>query len=351
MPPTSRAFGPAESEAGNGETTQFEAFAPPAALRHHHLQSLLTQAPWRRRRILQRSAPLLAAAQSTLVDCGDGVRLQGYLSEPAGQARGLVVLLHGWEGSADSSYLLSIGSAVLHSGFAVFRLNLRDHGRTHALNEGLFHSCRIDEVHNAVARLREMHDPRFFALVGHSLGGNFALRIAARADRGGPEIDRVIAVCPVLKPHHTMHALDHGLWIYRRYFLARWRRSLAEKAAVFPHLYAFGDLRRFSTLTATTAYVVERFTEFASLDDYLNGYALTGEVLAKLSVPTRLVLAADDPLIPVADLELLARPPALEVTLADCGGHCGFVDRLLGTSWIDREIVADLERAYQAALA
>jgi len=320
-------------------------------LRHHHLQSMMNQVPWRRSRVLRGAATLAATARPMLVDAGDGVRLLGYLSEPVGGGRGLVVLLHGWEGSADSTYVLSAGSALFAAGFAVFRLNLRDHGSTHALNEGLFHSCRIDEVRNAVARVRAMSDPAFFAVVGQSLGGNFALRIAAQAAAAGLRIDRVLAICPVLKPHHTMHALDHGLWIYRRYFLARWRQSLAEKAAVFPHLYAFGDLRRFPTLTATTAYFVETYTEFDSLDDYLNGYAVTGDVLSPVAVPTRIVLAADDPMIPPGDIESIARPPALEVSLASYGGHCGFVDRLGGPSWIDREIVADLEHARYAALA
>lgn len=328
---------------------QGAAFRPPARLAHPHLQSLLTQAPWRRRRVLLGARQLTRRARPRLVACGNGARLLGYLSEPRGSARGLVVLLHGWEGSADSSYVLSSGSALLDAGFAVFRLNLRDHGDTQALNEGLFHSCRIDEVHDAVFRVRQMYESDFFAIVGHSLGGNFALRIAARAGRAGAGIDRVIAVCPVLKPHHTMHALDHGLWVYRRYFLSRWRQSLAAKAAAFPGLYEFGDLRRFPTLTSTTEYFVERYTEFESLDDYLEGYAVTGDVLESVTAPTRMIVATDDPMIPATDLELIARPPALSVTVLDRGGHCGFIDSLNGPSWVDREIAADLEHAHYAA--
>jgi predicted alpha/beta-fold hydrolase len=295
--------------------------------------------------VLTGARNLLATSVAEIVDCGDGVRLQGFASSPDGAARGLVVLLHGWEGSADSNYILSAGSALLAAGFAVFRLNLRDHGDTKALNEGLFHSCRIDEVLNAVMRVRERHAPERFAIVGQSLGGNFALRIAARAERAGLPIDRVLAVCPVLRPHSTMHALDHGPWFYRHYFLARWRRSLIEKAAAFPHLYRFGDLRRFSTLGETTAFFVEHYTEFESLDQYLEGYAVTGAALSSVAVPTRILLAADDPVIPVKDLDSVAKPRAMEVSLLPRGGHCGFIDSLTGPSWIDREIVADLGRA------
>ena len=108
-------------------------------------------------------------------------------------------------------------------------------------------------------------------LIGHSLGGNFALRVAARAPAAGIDIEKAIAICPVLKPQSTMQALETGLWIYREYFLRRWRRSLLAKAACFPELYDFGDLRRFPTLTATTEFFVKRYTSFPDLDAYLSG--------------------------------------------------------------------------------
>lgn len=348
MPPSSRPEGPSANDIASGCLAD-GLFQPPLALRNRHIQSMMTQAPWRRGRVLGSADRLLGSATEVVLDCGDGVRLQGFISTPAGQERGLVVLLHGWEGSARSSYILSAGSALLEAGFSVFRLNLRDHGDTKALNEGLFHSCRIDEVVGAVRRVREASTARFFAVVGQSLGGNFALRVGARAEAEGIAIDRIIAICPVLKPHSTMRALDEGLWIYRRYFLNRWRRSLAEKAVAFPHLYEFGDLRRFDTLTATTRFFVEQYTEFDSLDQYLSGYAITGAALRGLDVPSRIILAADDPVIPVADLDELAATTALEVSLVRRGGHCGFVDRPFGATWIDREIVADLGRRDQAA--
>jgi hypothetical protein len=102
-------------------------------------------------------------------------------------------------------------------------------------------------------------------------------------------------------------------------------------------------------LTDTTEFFVENYTEFDSLDQYLSGYAITGAVLANLKIPSRLILASDDPVIPVTDLEHLTRSEMLEITLADRGGHCGFVDRVFGSTWIDREIVEDLSARAQAA--
>jgi predicted alpha/beta-fold hydrolase len=317
-------------------------FEPPRGLRHRHVQSLLAGWPWRQRWLRRRSAALLAASRDEIVDCGAGVRLLGHFSAQPGEARGLVILLHGWEGSAEASYVVSVGGLLYDAGFAVFRLNFRDHGETFALNRELFHSCRIDEVVGAVAEITARHPAERTFVVGHSLGGNFALRAAARAPAAGIPLTKVVAVCPVLRPSSTMRALEEGLWVYRQYFLRRWRRSLAAKAAYFPDLYDFGDLRRFPTLTATTEFFATRYANFPDLDAYLSGYAITGNALANLTVPAKIIAAADDPVIPIGDLADLATSPALSIRVFPHGGHCAFLEDYALRSWVDSAVVAEL---------
>ncbi len=122
-------------------------FRPPRLLRNPHVQSVLASSALRRLLHRRRNREVEARSSEVLLDCGDGVRLQGFhAATPARPARGLVVLLHGWEGSAQSSYMLGVGRRLLDAGYDVFRLNFRDHGATHHLNREIFHSCRIDEV-------------------------------------------------------------------------------------------------------------------------------------------------------------------------------------------------------------
>ena len=56
------------------------------------------------------------------------VRLHGYYnaSRLAGVQRGLVMILHGWEGCSHSNYNVILAQALVESGYAAFRLNLRD---------------------------------------------------------------------------------------------------------------------------------------------------------------------------------------------------------------------------------
>jgi hypothetical protein len=319
------------------------AFRAPLGLRHRHVQSLLAAWPVRRVLLRRRARSLLSAARAEIVDCNDGIRLLGMHTPAPAPSRGLAILLHGWEGSAEATYVLSVGATLHAAGFDVFRLNFRDHGNTFALNRELFHSCRIDEVVAAVRAVIAAHPAPHAFLIGHSLGGNFALRVAARAPAEGIELEKVVAICPVLRPQSTMRALETGLWIYRDYFLRRWRRSLLAKAECFPELYDFGDLRRFATLTATTEFFLKRYTSFPDLDAYLSGYAVTGNALLNLRVPTRLIAAADDPVIPVEDLRDLAAPRALSIEVLPRGGHCAFLESYGLESWIDRAVLAEID--------
>jgi predicted alpha/beta-fold hydrolase len=327
-----------------------DVFAPPPWLRNRHVQSVYASLPHYRLRIARRARELVAASRRTVVDCGDGVRLLAlHAAQPddTRATRRLVVVLHGWEGSANSLYALAIGQALYARGCDVVRLNLRDHGGSEDLNPELFHSCRIDEVVGAIKRLHDDHPRHRLQLVGFSLGGNFALRVAARARTAGIALSRVVAVCPVLDPAHTLAALDQGLPIYRSYFLQAWRRSLRRKKAAWPERYELGDMLRLATLTEMTAQLVARYTEFPALGDYLRGYALVGAALESLDVPSHLIAALDDPIIPAADLERVARTAALTVTGVRLGGHCGFHD---GRSrWLERTICADLLSAGEGA--
>ena len=317
-------------------------FRPPLWLHSRHLQSILASTFVRRGRIVRRAAALLGAQRELILECGAGVRLQCFVSSPPRGTAKPVVLLHGWEGNAESNYVLSLAALAYARGFEIVRLNLRDHGETHHLNRGLFHSCRLPEVIGAMQALQRLYPGKPLTAVGFSLGGNFFLRVAARAREAQLDLERVIAVSPVLEPLDTLDALESAMPGYQQYFVRKWRRSLDKKQAAWPDTYDFSDVGGMRGLREMTEKLVLRYSEFTSLESYLNGYAITGERLAALEVPSRILTSADDPMIPVRGLAQLARPEALRVTVTRYGGHCGFIERLHDLTWAEREILAEL---------
>jgi uncharacterized protein len=324
-------------------------FRPPRWLSNRHVQSILPSLPVRAGRLARRLRPLLRASRPLLLDCGEGVRLQALHASPAWSGGGagsrVAVLVHGWEGSADSVYVLSLAQQLYERGFEVLRLNLRDHGGTQHLNRELFHSCRLPEVVGAVRRVQVQFPGKPLHLAGFSLGGNFMLRVAAQAGEAGLEIAKVVAISPVLDPEATLDALENGFAAYHRYFIRKWMRSLRLKQAAWPEDYDFSELLRIASLRRMTAELVRRFTEFASLGEYLRGYAIVGPRLAHLTVPATLITALDDPIIPARDLERLAPAGALRVIVTRRGGHCGFLERLSAWTWAERKAAAELDAA------
>ena len=319
-------------------------FRPPRWLRNAHLQSVLSSLPMRRASGLRLLARTGAATTEHVIDVDDGVRLQGFHSRvPGRESRGLVVLLHGWEGSADSGYMRHTAAALLARGFEVFRLNFRDHGDTHHLNREVFHSCRLAEVVQAVAEIAKRFPAQPLLLAGYSLGGNFALRVALAAPAAGIPLKHALAVCPAVDPAGVLVALEQGMPLYHWYFMRKWRRSLQRKRVLFPDLHDFGDDVLALDMRGLTGWMVRRHTTMAGIEDYFDGYAIGGGRLSALQVPVSVLASADDPVIPAAGFPTLALPAHSTLQMADFGGHCGFLEGLTLRGFAERWVADRIE--------
>lgn len=319
-------------------------FEPDWPLRDAQVQSFL--ASFKPRNWPRRGHAMARGARRHVLDCGDGVRLMGLHSpQPEGRApRGLAVLIHGWEGSHESVYLFSMACTLYAAGYNVFRLNLRDHGGTHALNEELFHSGRLTEVLGAITAIERLDATRPLFVVGFSLGGNFALRIGlhGRDLAVAPELS--VGICPSIQPGATLQALDNGPKLFHTYFLSKWRRTLLAKAEAWPGRYDFSDVWSLTRFTDITARFVERYTEYGALDQYLAAYTLPAEVLRAASTPLAIITAQDDPVVPFADFHGIEDREGLRFLAPKYGGHCGFVQDLRLVSWAEQRVLELFEQ-------
>ncbi|MCW4456124.1 alpha/beta fold hydrolase [Flavobacterium sp. MXW15] len=318
-------------------------YRPPRWLRNPHLQSMLGSSAVRRRRGERLLADSGAITSELILDGGDGVRLQGWHSRVDGRdPRGMALLLHGWEGSAESSYMRMTAAQMLARGFDVVRLNFRDHGDTHHLNPGIFHSNRIDEVVHAAGDVARRFPQLPLLAAGYSLGGNFALRLALRAPAAGVPLQKVASVCPVLDPAVTMDSIERGPAMYDWYFRRKWAGSLRRKRELFPELAECDDAVLRLDIRALTGWLVERHTEFESLQAYFDGYSIAGERLAGLQVPADILMAQDDPVIPFATFENWRLPDDARLEIAPWGGHCGFLENARGDGFAERWVAERL---------
>jgi len=305
-------------------------FAPPFWLRPSLVQTALASFKFRKRG----KTPMLDIAQDRIMDCEDGVRLKGSYS-PHPENKALVIFLHGWEGSQDSTYVVACGRHMYHQGASVFRLNYRDHGDSHDLNEGLFYSTLFNEVFDAVKQAAELADGAPVYIVGFSLGGNFSLRIArSLRDLTIKNLQHIFAISPVVDPWGAAPLVDKT-WLYRRYFLKKWTASLKKKQALYPHLYDFDYIMSERKVLSMTSKLIPKYSDYPDMESYFNAYRVDPHDLEHCPVPISLVTARDDGIIPVDDIMSLTLNENARRIIHDHGGHNGFFQSLTGPTWYD----------------
>ena len=314
-------------------------FSPAFGLRSTHTQSLINSSAFRRRIVRKRSKALLEAEQDWILDGGEGVRLLGHYSPQAGESKGLVILFHGWEGSSGSNYIVAAGGMLYKQGFDVFRLNFRDHGESHHMNRGLFHSCRLAEVVHAMQDIQERTGARNWALSGYSLGGNFALRVAMAAPEAGLSLRQVVAICPVVSPSNALKAMEENPGWYESYFIRKWTKSIRLKQSLFPDVCEYEEWHKLGNLRERTGYLATRHYDFESLDQYFDGYSVAGDRLKAIKTPTTILTSEDDMVVPVSDFEDLPDNENIELLVTRYGGHCAFLKNWKMESMADDVIV------------
>lgn len=272
-----------------------------------------------------------------------------YEHQPRSPALGQVVLLHGLEGSASAGYFASFAQDALLRGFGVHRTNLRTCGGTEELCETMYHSGLTTDTKHVLQKLQSRGEGPIF-LVGFSLGGNVALKLAG--ELGSTEI--LSGVCAVSTPIDlamAVRALDRlSNRIYARRFLKRLRERVKRKSILSPELYSIDGVASVRSIWEFD----DRFTApLFGFETASNYYATQSAIrfLDQIRTPTLVIAAKDDPLVPfqMYDHPAFTSNPALRLLAVDKGGHIGFLSRRKPRFWVDEVALDWMENILRAS--
>ena len=255
--------------------------------------------------------------------------------QPTEPARAQIVFLHGLEGSAEAGYIKSFAQESLERGFGVHRLNLRTCGGTESLCETMYHSGLTSDVLFILGALKERWRQPVF-VIGFSLGGNVALKLAG--ELGEAQIlSGVCAVSPPIDLAACVRAIDkRSNILYARRFLDRLRKRIERKSRLAPHLYSSDGLRTVKTIWQFDDRYTAPLFGFGTAANYYATQSASS-FLDAIRVPTLVITAEDDPLVP---FEIFRHPAfqrnsSLRLVATKHGGHLGFLSRSKPRFWID----------------
>lgn len=257
------------------------------------------------------------------------------------------LLVHGLEGSSDAGYMRSMAQTLLEAGVAVHRMNLRSCGGTDFLCQTLYHAGLTTDVFAYLMELdRQRRTPVY--LIGFSLGGNIVLKLAGELGEGAHRmLAGVVSISTPLELEACARRLgERRNRLYEWRFVSSMKKRLKLRRKILPESWPWDRLDKIRTIYELDDLFTGPSFGFRGAPEY---YATQSgaRFLDDIRVPTVLIHAQDDPMIP---WEAYAQPALrtnkhLRLMAVPHGGHIGFLARNLPRMWVDgvvRDMVLDL---------
>jgi len=330
----------------------FPPFRPHVLVRGGHLQTIVGS-------YLPHGVSLDATLHRVPLADGDSIALHEdapcQLAEPGeGRSQHVALLLHGLGGSNQSSYMLRVASKLKARGVHVFRMDLRGCGAGIGLARHPLHAGRSEDAAAAMDFIHRLHPQTHVHLIGFSMGANIALKCAGELGKGAPPyLASVMAICPPIDLALCTRNIQTGLnRLYDRRFVKGLVRHVEQRALVAPDAHQRPLVPLPRRLMDFDSLFTAPLAGFADVHDYY-ARASSSPWLAKIAVPTLILAAASDPIVPVACLEQANYSATIQLVITPCGGHLGFIAAKSDDPdgrWVDWRIVDWVNRSGASAV-
>lgn len=279
------------------------------------------------------------------IPTGDDDLLVVLDSVPEGWAPGrpASVLVHGLSGTADAPYVVRVAALLLEKGFRVVRMNLRGAGAGFGRAKGVYHAGRSEDLRRVLEWVASVSPQSPIGLVGFSLGGNLALKLAAEVvARPIDGFDCVVAANPPIDlAASCRHIQRPSSRIYDRNFVKRLVADVHRLHERFPELGPLAIPKPLSLFDFDEHYTAPRNGFQGAWDYYEKSSA--SPLIAQIKVPGLVIHSTDDPFIPAQSFQDAKFPANLELELTTGGGHLGYLSRTRWNGsrrWLDHRITA-----------
>jgi predicted alpha/beta-fold hydrolase len=310
-------------------------FRPFPGLGNRHAQTLVGA-------FLNVPARLPSRTDRVELDDGDTIALEVSESACIEVGAPTIVFVHGLCGCHGSPYVVRIARAAWRSGTRAVRMNLRGCGSGRGLARRSYHSGKSDDLLAVIDHLRRRRPDSPVRVVGFSLGGNIALKLAGELGESARErgLDRVVAICPPVDLARCAALLERPEnRIYDRHFVSLLRRALRDREAMFPDLPHTTLPDRLTLRGFDEAYTAPRHGFLDAADYYFR--SSSAALVPRIRTECNILFADDDPFIDANALDGFELPSNVRVLRARHGGHLGFIGRpgSIGLRWMDRRVL------------
>lgn len=273
------------------------------------------------------------ASEPFRIPLADGDQLSG--RHYPGETDVLTLVFHGLGGDDQAHYVRRTVALARGLGHHVWTVNHRGCGEGRGLAKKPYHSGSGDDLGAAFAAARERHPDLRQLAVAYSLSANaLLLNLGGGLPKPAPQPDAAIAVNPPIDLGACSDTIHQGLSrLYELRFIRRCRKAIHQRVEddLIQDIYPtrpLMSLREFDDAYTTKA------GGFRDADDYYARCSARPH-LSKITVPTVILMAKDDPFIPWRHAAEADLSPAVHLHFEARGGHMGYLSRdLPGHRWL-----------------
>lgn len=268
------------------------------------------------------------AATSSIVDLFDGDRLVIHDDQPESWITGdrIAILLHGLCGCHGSPYIVRTANKLNRAGVRTIRMDLRGFGDSTLISQNHLHGGCSQDLLSVLRFVRQLSPLSSISLVGFSIGGNIVLRTLGKwASEVDSIVDSAVAICPPINLIECSRNLQtHGNRIYEKYFIRRMTEQIQTRRRQVKGLIDPGVF----PLPNRLIHFDDQFTApswgYSSAIEYYD-HASSSPWLRDIKVPTLLLVAKDDPVVPFSMFSQTELSSEIELVATQKGGHLGFL--------------------------
>lgn len=290
------------------------------------------------------------------VDLPDGDAIVLHERRPAGWSlcQPAALLIHGLGGSHQSGYMPRIAAKLAARGVRSYCMDLRGCGAGLHLAKRPCHAGCSDDARQALDFIMQECPESPVSVIGFSMGGNIALKMLGEMKEAVPaNLRTAVAVCPPIDLKTSSRNLEkQSNWQYEYSFVRSLCRHLDQRRRAMPDVHHFVLQPRPRRLYDFDDRFTAPLSGFDGADHYYESCSSL-PLLGDIRVPTLLLTAADDPIIPVGMFDVAARAPWVTLHITEYGGHLGFIGARSDDPdrrWMDWRILDWVEFSGTAAI-
>ncbi|WP_159468239.1 YheT family hydrolase [Dyadobacter sp. 3J3] len=238
----------------------------------------------------------------------------------------LVILSHGLEGNSTRQYILGMVRFLSAEGYDCLAWNFRSCSGEMNKTSRFYHSGATEDLDLVIQHVFEKGYTHV-DLLGFSLGGNLTLKyLGEKAFNIDPRIKKtVVFSVPMDLKACSLEIVKPQNRIYQSRFLKTLKPKVDQKAVHFPGDINPADFKFVNTLYDFDDIFTAPLHGFQNADHY---YEMSSAMffVKNITIPTLIVNAANDPIVPENSLpvSLIDTLSNVLLEISDFGGHCGF---------------------------